>query len=91
MRLFKKTYTISFYRVRYDARENTEKYISDAAILECLKILQKTFRFDIISTSFSSISLERDKITINCYPADKMEIIRLFCGGLYKFIEGVKC
>ena len=91
MRLFKKTYNISFYRIKYHVGENTYEYISDAAILECLKILQKFFRFDIISTSFYNISFERDKVTIKCYPDDKMEIVRLFCLGLHKFIEGVKC
>ena len=40
MRLFKKTYNISFYRIKYNAGENTYKYVSDADILECLKILQ---------------------------------------------------
>ena len=89
MRLFKKVYNISFYRIKYNVGDNTYEYISDAAILECLKILQKTFKFDVISTSFSGGL--RDKITIKCYPADKMEIVRLFYLGLYKFIEGVKC
>ena len=91
MRLFKKVYNISFYRTKHNVRENSYECISDATILECLKILQKTFSFDVISTSFSSISLERDKITIKCYPADKMEIVRHFCKGLEKFIEGVEC
>ena len=91
MGLFKKVYNISFYRIKYNAGENTYECISDAGILECLKILQKAFSFDVISTSFSNTSFERDKITIKCYPADKMEIVRLFCLGLHKFIEGVKC
>ena len=91
MRLFKKTYTISFYRTKHDARENIYSYISDVAILDCLKILQKTFRFDIVSTSFSSSLAWRNEITIKCYPDDKMEIVKLFCRGLYEFIEGVKC
>ena len=91
MRLFKKTYNISFYRVKYNSGENNYSYISDAGILECLKILQKTFRFDIISTSFSGGTAWRNEIIIKCYPDDKMEIVRLFCKGLVGFIEGVKC
>ena len=91
MRLFKKTYSISFYRIRYNAGENTYEYISDAAILECLNILQKFFKFDIISTSFSGVLSRRNEITIKCYPDNKMEIVRFFCKGLYNFIEGVKC
>lgn len=90
MRLFKKTYIISFYRTKHNT-ENNYSYISDAAVLDCLKILQKSFRFDIVSTSFSCSLAWRNKITIKCYPADKMEIVRLFCLGLHKFIEGVKC
>ena len=89
MRLFKKTYNISFYRIKYNAGENT--YISGAAVLDCLKILQKNFKFDIISISFSSILLERDKVTIKCYPEDKMEIVRFFCRELEGFITGVDC
>lgn len=91
MRLFRKSYNISFYRIKHNTGENTYEYISDAAILECLKILQKTFRFDIISTSFSSSIALRNEITIKCYPDDKMEIVRHFCKGLYEFIEGVEC
>ena len=91
MRLFKKTYNISFYRTKHNAGENNYSYISDAAVLECLKILQKTFRFDIISISFSCSLAWRNEITIKCYPDDKMKIVRHFCTGLYEFIEGVKC
>ena len=91
MRLFKKTYTLSFYRVKHDLDENNYSYISDAGVLECLKILQKAFRFDIISTYFATSTAWRNKITIKCYPDDKMEIVRLFCKGLEGFIEGVKC
>ena len=89
MRLFKKTYNISFYRVKHGSENYS--YVSDVDVLECLKILQKFFRFDIISTSFSCSLAWRNEITIKCYPDDKMEIVRFFCRGLEGFIEGVKC
>lgn len=91
MRLFRKAYTISFYRTKHNTGENNYSYISDAAILECLEILQKTFSFDVISTSFSCSLAWRNEITIKCYPDDKMKIVRFFCRGLEGFIEGVKC
>ena len=91
MKLFRKTYNISFYRVKCNSEENNYHYISDVAVLECLKILQKTFKFDIMSTSFSCSTAWRNEITIKCYPDDKMEIVRLFCRGLEGFIAGVKC
>lgn len=88
---FKKTYELSFRKIRRNIHGDHFEVISDVAILECLKMLQKFFRFDIISTSFSNSPLKKSKIKIKCKPADKMEIVRLFCEGLYNFIEEVEC
>lgn len=88
---FKKTYELSFQKIRRNTRRNTSEIISDVGILECLKILQKHFNFDVISASFSNSSFKKSKIIIKCKPADKMEIVRLFCKGLYNFIEEVEC
>lgn len=88
---FKRTYELSFHKIKRNTRGNTSEIISDAGILECLKILQKNFRFDVISVSFSNTPFKKSRITIKCYPTDKMEIVRLFCKGLYNFIDEVEC
>lgn len=88
---FKKTYELSFRRIKRNIRGNTFEVISDTALLEFFDILKKSYNFKILSFDFPGTYLLRDKIKFRCHPNDKMKIVECFCKTLVDFVDGVRC